>query len=235
MRFARIASSAAERYQHETLQLLDGLVGVDGAVFYAVDSALNAVGHVLYRVGSELLPEYLRYFHRLDPLHPRRAAADEMLVTLDQVLPEPLRGRSRYYREFMRPIGAHHEAEIYLRDGGELVGGISLLRGDLSPAFTPAELRLLGRVGPFLELGYRELRRRGTLSLDCHCLTTRETEVVQGVCAGQSNAELARDLGVSLSTVKTHLEHVYTKLGVRSRTRLMARLSGERGAHTFGR
>jgi DNA-binding NarL/FixJ family response regulator len=48
-------------------------------------------------------------------------------------------------------------------------------------------------------------------------LTGREREIVRLVGAGRSNAEIASALFVSAATVKTHLAHIYEKLGVRSR------------------
>jgi DNA-binding NarL/FixJ family response regulator len=51
-------------------------------------------------------------------------------------------------------------------------------------------------------------------------LTQRETEVVDGVGRGLRNREIALALGVSEKTVKTHLNNVFAKLGVRSRTAL---------------
>jgi LuxR family maltose regulon positive regulatory protein len=41
--------------------------------------------------------------------------------------------------------------------------------------------------------------------------------------AGRSNAEMAAELFVEQSTVKTHLIHLYSKLGVHSRTQAVAR------------
>lgn len=51
-------------------------------------------------------------------------------------------------------------------------------------------------------------------------LTERETEVVTLVAAGKSNAQIARALHLSPHTVKKHLERVYARVGVRSRTQL---------------
>jgi DNA-binding CsgD family transcriptional regulator len=53
-------------------------------------------------------------------------------------------------------------------------------------------------------------------------LTTREREVLRRVAAGHSTSEIARDLWVTPATVSKHLEHVYRKLGVTSRTGALA-------------
>jgi LuxR family maltose regulon positive regulatory protein len=54
-------------------------------------------------------------------------------------------------------------------------------------------------------------------------LSEREREVLRLVATGRSNAEIARDLVVELSTVKTHLNNLYGKLGVHTRTQALAR------------
>lgn len=49
-------------------------------------------------------------------------------------------------------------------------------------------------------------------------LTDREEDALSMLAEGYANKEIAERMGVSLSTVRTHLRHIYEKLHVRSRT-----------------
>ncbi|MFE3446689.1 LuxR C-terminal-related transcriptional regulator [Nocardia sp. NPDC059180] len=60
-------------------------------------------------------------------------------------------------------------------------------------------------------------------------LSPREIEVLRLVADGRSNRDIARELFLSETTVKSHLVHIYGKLGVRSRTSAVAR-AREQGA-----
>jgi predicted ATPase/DNA-binding CsgD family transcriptional regulator len=62
--------------------------------------------------------------------------------------------------------------------------------------------------------------QRGRPSTGWASLTPTEQEVVQLVVAGLSNPEISAKLFMSRGTVKTHLSHVFTKLGVGNRTEL---------------
>jgi DNA-binding NarL/FixJ family response regulator len=52
-------------------------------------------------------------------------------------------------------------------------------------------------------------------------LTPREVEVLAHIAAGESNAEIAAALFVSEATVKTHINHIFTKTGLRDRAQLV--------------
>jgi DNA-binding CsgD family transcriptional regulator len=63
-------------------------------------------------------------------------------------------------------------------------------------------------------------------------LTPRERDVMRCVAAGKSNAEIGRLLWIAPTTVRRHLENVYDKLGVHSRTAAVAQLGGPRLAES---
>lgn len=59
-------------------------------------------------------------------------------------------------------------------------------------------------------------------------LSPRELELLQLLARGQSNKEIAQELFISQSTVKTHLIHIYDKLGVDNRTAAIDRARANR-------
>lgn len=63
----------------------------------------------------------------------------------------------------------------------------------------------------------------GTESPRVETLSERELDVLHRIAAGESNAEIARQLYLSLSTVKWHTSNIYGKLGVSSRSQAVAR------------
>lgn len=53
-------------------------------------------------------------------------------------------------------------------------------------------------------------------------LTRREAEVLALIAAGRSNAEIAQDLFISQTTVKTHINNIFAKTGLRDRAQAVA-------------
>ena len=59
-------------------------------------------------------------------------------------------------------------------------------------------------------------------------LTPRELEVLGAIGEGLTNKAIARKLGISLHTVKFHIESLFRKLGARTRTEALARAAERR-------
>ena len=65
-----------------------------------------------------------------------------------------------------------------------------------------------------------EIRMRA--ASDAPVLTDRETQILRLIAAGKSLPEIAKELFLGLTTVKTHAQHVYEKLGVSDRAAAVA-------------
>jgi DNA-binding NarL/FixJ family response regulator len=59
-------------------------------------------------------------------------------------------------------------------------------------------------------------------------LTPRQWELLRLLAAGHTNAQIARRLGISEGTVRTHLENLYERLNVSSRTAAVTRAFSDR-------
>jgi len=55
-------------------------------------------------------------------------------------------------------------------------------------------------------------------------LTSREREIAALIAEGLPNRQIADRLGIAKRTVDTHVEHIYSKLGISSRVQLTIRL-----------
>jgi DNA-binding NarL/FixJ family response regulator len=88
---------------------------------------------------------------------------------------------------------------------------------------------LHGLVDRLVRTGDEERRRADAAAHDTgraeavERLTPREHDVLRLVAQGQTNAEIATNLMVSIATVKTHIEHIIAKLGVADRTQAAVR------------
>lgn len=78
---------------------------------------------------------------------------------------------------------------------------------------------------PAMQLEFERREKWRTLSRE---LTFREREIVQFVCEGASNREIADKFGISEGTAKVHLNNIYRKLEVSSRVELAKLAASQR-------
>jgi NarL family two-component system response regulator LiaR len=112
--------------------------------------------------------------------------------------------------------------------------GLQWLKFNLLTGALPFELYVLLIVTVFtaggLWVGWRmAARRRGPIfarndrALQATGITRQELRVLEALATGRSNKEIARQMGLSPNTVKTHLAGLYAKLEVRRRTEAIDR------------
>jgi DNA-binding CsgD family transcriptional regulator len=137
---------------------------------------------------------------------------------------------TRYFQEILRPLGLKYEVTLLLDTPLGQRLGISIARSDAD--YSNVELELLQRLGAHLQRAFHHAQTvaqlhgaqgRAAAWRDVE-LTPRESEILRWVATGRTNGDIATLIGVGPSTVKTHLEHIFQKLGVKNRAAATAAL-----------
>jgi DNA-binding CsgD family transcriptional regulator len=123
------------------------------------------------------------------------------------------------YSDYLRPAGFEHELMVCLTGAPRRTVRLVFLRGP-GQDFSERDRAVLALLRPHLQEAYAdaELRRRGVQPL-----TARQWDLLRLVAAGHTNSQVARRLGVSEATVRKHLENIYGRLRVSSRTAAVTR------------
>jgi DNA-binding CsgD family transcriptional regulator len=130
--------------------------------------------------------------------------------------------RSLLMSQYFLGAGLWHELLVTLPPRGGLERRLLLVREVGDSAFTERDRLLLTLLRPHLaDLRDRVEAERRTVPV----LTARQHELLRRVAQGDSNRLIARDLGLSESTVRKHLENIYARLEVHSRTEAVARMT----------
>jgi DNA-binding CsgD family transcriptional regulator len=116
--------------------------------------------------------------------------------------------------DLFRQWGVQHEVGMSLPPQGFIDRRLLLFRME-GHDFTDREVLLLRLFRPHLNELHLRLQRhlRGQPEL-----TARQWEILRQVATGATNAQVARTLYVSEATVRKHLENIFARLDVRSRT-----------------
>lgn len=136
------------------------------------------------------------------------------------------------YCDYFHPAGIEHELMMCLPVGPGSPGGpgrsvrLIFFRG-AGPDFSERDRGLLTLLRPHLDEAYRTAEQ---LRLGTPRLTPRQRELLHLVADGYTNAQVGRRLGVSEGTVRKHLENIYAKLQVSSRTAAVTRAFPDRVA-----
>ncbi len=186
---------------------------------------------------AALLPAYVEIMLAVGEHERARAACDELDAIARRQASDALRAMSAQARgALLLAEGDAGEALILLRRASELwrklgmpyetartralVGAACEALGDVDAMAleTEAARELFTELGAAPDLTRLAARVPNGTRVSAHGLTGREREVLRLVAAGRSNREIAEALVISEHTVARHLQNIFAKLGVSSRT-----------------
>jgi DNA-binding CsgD family transcriptional regulator len=189
--------------------------------------------------------DYLKGPYLLDPFFKAcERQVDTGLYRLRDIAPDRFY-QSEYYRSYYIQTGLSEEIcyTFYLSKGVAVV--ISLMRSGESSRFSARQFALLESVAPIIvSLAQRHwhdvpdrfdlktpagevheersLIEKTVAALFRRRITPRETQVVAQVLQGHSSESIAKNLGISVGTVRIHRRNIYAKLQISSQQELFA-------------
>jgi DNA-binding CsgD family transcriptional regulator/tetratricopeptide (TPR) repeat protein len=147
-----------------------------------------------------------------------QAMAAEARGTVELAAGDPAAALSslRHATQAWRDLEAPHEeacTRVLIGRACQALGDEDAFALELDAAWSVFE-----ELGAAPDVARVDKLRGGGEAHDTYGLTTRELEVLRLVATGKSNREIAADLVISEHTVARHVQNIFTKLGVPSRT-----------------
>lgn len=223
--------------QDECLKLLTGVLNVPKAASYMVDSRLNmyCIKHLSVQAGMQ--QEYIKLYQPFDPLHPNKVADQHITVQRANEIVSPSdRQENPYFSEFMSRWGILDTVEVYLHTADRIALGFSLFLGKNQRNFLTEDMKKLEHLYAFMQfsleahLSSPQQKIFDTIC-DSYLLTTKERMVVEQIMEGLPNKSIANNLCCGLSTIKTHLQHIFEKMGVNSKAEVASLLYIQKAQH----
>jgi DNA-binding CsgD family transcriptional regulator len=214
------------------LPALAALVGCDVLTYNEIGPAAGQTRYADYPHGAldpATQPIFAAYVHEHPLVNHYRATGDGEPVKISDFLGRERLHRLGLYAEFFRPIPVEHQIAVSLPCPEGRVIGIALNRArtDFSEQDRVLLSVLRAPLTRALVRARRRARARDALAWPACAgpaeLTDREIQVLHLVALGRTNSAIAHALGISPRTVAKHLEHIYRKLAVTSRTAAVAR------------
>ena len=228
------AAGGAEPFARSGVQVLSRLVASELTTLSLCD--LTSGRRVVYGVppgaiGADERAAFDRHFHEHPLVRYHAHERGPYAHRISDSLPMARFRETALYNDYYRRVGLRHAMALPLRlDGGQLVSFV-FNRG--CGDFTARELALLDSLRrPLAALFARAAAAdhpAPTLDAELlarHALTPREAEVLQWVSGGKTDRDVAALLDCSPRTVHKHLQRIYTKLGVETRTAASMRAMG---------
>jgi DNA-binding CsgD family transcriptional regulator len=175
------------------------------------------------------LRAYENYYQFHDPITPLMQRY-QVAVRATDVLPHEALKKTEFFNDFLNKDGLYWGVNLYAWHQGQNLGDMRIWRDRRRENFTQDEMRLLDMLQPaFVTALARAQTPKGTnepaMNLLSQRLTTREQDTARLVMLGLSDKEIARRLEISTTTVRTHLDNAFRKVGVCNRAALVHKLS----------
>jgi DNA-binding CsgD family transcriptional regulator len=215
------AANGSEPFGAATVEHLLDLIPADRTGYYEFETPTSQPDlNIFYAATPAPFPEVAwrspevgATSHTWPLLDARTSASRVPLRLSDFLTPARLR-RNLWYDTIQRPRNVMFEMKVWLTAPPGVTRGIFFVRTSDRRDFNERDRSILALLRPHLS----KIRDRWELRHRPQLLTAREVQVLELVAQGLTNAEIAAALVLSQGTIRAHLEHIFAKLDVHTRT-----------------
>ncbi len=223
-----------DAFANRVLRICRMIMPYSKGYFIVFDENGNIAGHhsSFLEMEKNIYENYIDSYYEKDYMKYIFDISNHSITYRDtDIMEEAYRKKTEFYREFLRPNNIPYGAGIVLRREGKNIGILNYFRNDMLGDFSEKDMFILDILKEHLShMLYRLIGQEKnsvedkTLHLEktaaCYGLSEREKEVLKHILDGMSNAEIGSFMNISLSTVKKHVYHIFTKMDVSTRTQL---------------
>lgn len=173
---------------------------------------------------------YEAYYQFNDPITPVMQRY-QVAVRSTDVLPQHDLKQTEFFNDFLFKDGLYWGVNLYAWHQGKNIGDMRIWRDKRQENFSNDDLLLLDMILPAFSASLVRAREQQTVepgkrissAVYTH-LSPRELQVAQFAANGLGDKEIAKQLAISPTTVRTHLDNAFKKLGVNKRHTLARKL-----------
>lgn len=176
------------------------------------------------------IADYEAHYQFNDPITPVMQRY-QVAVRSTDILPQHALKQTEFFNDFLCKDGLYWGVNLYAWDQGKNIGDMRIWRDKRQENFSNEDMQLLDMILPAFSASLVRARQQPTAASNQRILlaantnlSPRELQVAQFAAHGLGDKEIARELAISPTTVRTHLDHAFKKLGVNKRHTLAQKL-----------
>jgi DNA-binding CsgD family transcriptional regulator len=214
------------QFSDEFCRNIQKVIPFEGFVAFNIDSAMTGSQYSFQGINHQAADEYLGKKQQFDPVHFMHSYYEpetkfSVLHTAES---------NQEYDEFLKKWHVQDTLELFFRQNGVPVKGMSLVRSNALEPFSLQDLKLVESYydltvscfNQVLAVTHHQVNTFNEALTES--LTRKECRILNLLCKGLNNQALADEMHCGVSTIKTHLQHIYQKTQVKSRQALMSRV-----------
>jgi len=217
-----------QNFQLQSMRLISGILEHHSLASYIYDKRDKLTCFQTTNVNPGMHREYTDTFHYYDPLHVKNFNQPEVkIIQSNDLVPAERRASNEYYRRFLASWRIKNTVELRVVRDSRVMAGFTLFVDKHERDFTSAELKKLEHLHDMIQFSFDQVMSNPLqVNFESFCsehrLTPKEIMVLEQLLQGLPNKTISDRLCCKVSTIKTHLQNIFSKLGANSKAEVIA-------------